>query len=324
MNQHQRKRAVLAALFVLLAFGFATAKEKYEEKFEKTIALPKGGKVQVSNVSGDIRIVTWGENQVKIDALKISVAGSMARAKENARDVEIDVALEDSVLRIETKYPKGPRGWGRDSNDVTVNYQLTIPEEAAVKARNVSGDILAEKIGGAADLSTVSGDILLNKASRGAECGTVSGDIRVSDLNGNVFLKSVSGDVHATNIKGSIEAESVSGDVELTEVSEADRVRTKTVSGGVVYRGKINPAGSYSLSSHSGDVEMAIPADSAFDLEAGTFSGDITTDFEVRVSGKISRKELAGVVNGGGATVKLSSFSGEVRLVGGGIRLKKQ
>ncbi|MEW5900547.1 MAG: hypothetical protein AB1715_03690 [Acidobacteriota bacterium] len=53
---------------------------------------------------------------------------------------------------------------------------------------------------------------------------------------------------------------------------------------------------------------------SAFDLEAETFSGGIETDFEIKLIGRISPKEMSGVVNGGGAAVKLSSFSGDIRL----------
>jgi DUF4097 and DUF4098 domain-containing protein YvlB len=198
--------------------------------------------------------------------------------------------------------------------NVSVAYKLTIPAAAALKASNISGDVTAENIGGAVDLGAISGDVTLKKAAKGAECSTVSGDLEIMDVSGDVFLKSVSGSITATMIKGSIQAESVSGDLELTEVSEAGVVRAKALSGEVVYRGSINKAGSYNLKSHSGNIDISIPADSAFDFEAETFSGGITTDFEIKVSGKVSPKELLGVVNGGGATVKLSSFSGDIRL----------
>lgn len=61
-------------------------------------------------------------------------------------------------------------------------------------------------------------------------------------------------------------------------------------------------------------VELYLPANSAFDFVAETFSGSITTDFEIKVTGKISPKEMSGVVNGCGATVKLPSFSGDIKL----------
>jgi DUF4097 and DUF4098 domain-containing protein YvlB len=136
----------------------------------------------------------------------------------------------------------------------------------------------------------------------------------VSDVTGNAYLKSISGGVKADAIKGSVEAETVSGGVELIGISEASTVRAKALSGGVIYRGRINRQGNYSFKSHSGGVELYLPADSAFDFDAETFSGGVETDFEVKVVGKVSPKEMSGTVNGGGATLKVSSFSGDIKL----------
>jgi len=305
--------ASLAVLFMLAA-GVVRAADKFEEKFEKTVPLPKDGKVDISNISGQIKVTSWSQGDVKIEAVKYSDASSEAKAKENAAKVMIEVVTEGNVVRIETKYPKGGGVFGGESVNVSVEYKLTIPTEAALRAKNISGNIDVQGLGGHADLEVVSGDITLGNAGKGAECNSVSGDVTVTSVIGDVFVKSVSGDVRAREIKGSIDAESVSGELELTEVSEANAVRAKALSGGVIYRGSINKAGTYTIKSHSGDVEMLIPAASAFDFEASTFSGDIQSDFEITMSGRVSEKELRGVVNGGGATVKLSSFSGDIRL----------
>jgi len=59
---------------------------------------------------------------------------------------------------------------------------------------------------------------------------------------------------------------------------------------------------------------MRIPSDSAFDFEAKTFSGSIHSDFEITISGKISKREIRGSVNGGGADITLKNFSGNIYL----------
>ncbi len=307
--------AASLAVLLALAVGTARAAEKFEEKFEKTVTLPKDGKVDIGNISGRISVTTWSQGDVRIEAVKYSEASSEAKARENAAKVTIEVTTEGNVVRIETKYPRGGGLFNRESVDVSVEYRLTIPQAAGLKAKNISGNIDAAGLGGHADLDAVSGDIMLRSAAQGAECNSVSGDVTVTGVTGDVFVKSVSGDVRARQIKGSIEAESVSGELELTEVSEAGAVRAKALSGGVVYRGSINKAGTYALKSHSGAVEMYLPAASAFGFEASTFSGDIQSDFEISTEDlRESAKELRGVVNGGGATVKLSSFSGDIRL----------
>jgi len=313
INRRMKKTGWLA-ISLLLLFSLAAAKEKVEEKFEKTVALAKDGKVDISNISGDITVMTWAQDQVKIEALKISEASSLEKAKENAAKVTIEVVPEGNLLRIETKYPKSGKFWGGESVNVSVDYKLWIPEKAALKASNISGDVTAEAIGGAAALKAVSGDVQLTKAAAGADCNSVSGNVTVADVTGSAFLKSVSGDVKASVVKGSIEAESVSGDIELTDVSEAPTARVKALSGEVLFRGRFSKEGNYSLKSHSGNVELYLPADSAFDFEAETFSGGIESDFEIKVMGKVSPKEMSGSVNGGGAVLKVSSFSGDIKL----------
>ncbi len=306
----------IGLLFLVLPTLAAMLGETHEEPFEKTVGLARDGKVLIHNISGDIEVRTWSEGQVKIKALKTSRAGSLSQAKENAARVSIEIIEEGNTLRIETKYPRNlDRFWGRESVNVSVDYWLWIPDKASFRAKNISGDIDVEGAGGDLDLDAVSGDLHLRQISGRVEGNTVSGDIKGADIVGGVWLKSVSGDISMTAIKGSIEAETVSGDVELSGVSEANKVAIKALSGEVVYRGSINPAGNYSLKSHSGNVTLYLPADSAFDLDAGTFSGSIRTDFEIKVTGKVSGREMSGTVNSGGATVKLSSFSGDIKII---------
>jgi len=331
-----KPRRIIASsgVLLLMVFLMATvpteliAKEKYEEKFAKTVPVAQDDKVVLRNISGDIEVKTWGKNEVRIDALKVAKASSLEKAKENAGKVTIEVNKENGVLRIETEYPKEKI----KNLNVHVNFSLMIPSQAAMNAKSVSGDITFEGIGGKAEAKSVSGDVAVFKAGKGAECESVSGDITAADVDGGLHGKSVSGDLKMTNItgdtelhtvsgdinvqnvKGSLEAESVSGDVTLMDVSEADEVRGKTLSGEIEYKGTIKPDGKYSLASHSGNVELTIPAGSAFNLEAKTFSGDIESDFEIAVSGKLSKKELRGSVNGGGADVTLKTFSGDIHL----------
>jgi DUF4097 and DUF4098 domain-containing protein YvlB len=303
-----------AAFFLAFVAAPALADEKFQEKFEKTEVLAKNGKLYLNNVSGQIEVMTWKEAQVKIEAVKTSKAGSLAKAKENAALVTIEVTKDADLVRVETKYPKRSGGfWGGDSINVSVDYKLWIPDTAAVELKSVSGDVRVAAIGGHARVSCVSGNVDLLGAA-GADVDLVSGELTLENIAGDAYLKTVSGNIEATGVKGSIEAEAVSGDIDLRDVSEAQTVSAKNVSGNMTYIGKIKAGGRYELKAHSGDVRMTIPADSAFDFEANTFSGDIDSDFEIQVVGKISPREIHGTVGKGGATVTLKSFSGNIDL----------
>lgn len=304
--------AILAFIFFVLGFypAQSAAKEKYEERFEKSVDLAKDGKVILKNISGNIEVKSWGKDQVKINALKTSRASTLERAKENAGEVTIEVRKEDDTVWIETEYPK----MGIKSLNVSINYLLNIPSQASVKVKSVSGDITLVEIGGAVEVDAVSGDIDVMKADRGVDCKAVSGDLELKDITGNADLNTVSGDITLEGLKGSLDVETVSGDVEMRGISQAKVVKGKVLSGSIDYQGDIHPEGKYSLKSHSGRIEMLLPSDSAFELEATTFSGKIVSDFDITVSGKISKKQLQGIVGGGGASVTLKTFSGNIYL----------
>lgn len=323
---------VLAILVFFLGLdplqASAQGKVKHEEKFEKTESLARDGKVEIRNISGDVEVVVWDRNEVRIDALKTSRASSLDKAKENASKVDIEVSRQNGMLKVETKYPKP----SIKNLNVSVSYKITIPAQAAVNARSVSGDVTLENIGGKADADTKSGNVTVMGAKNGANAETVSGDVKVvdvengaycktasgnvhaSNVSGNADLNCVSGDVTAENIRGDVEADTVSGSVRLLNISGADVVKGKTMSGNTIYQGDINPSGRYALEAHSGRVEVTIPSDSAFDLTASTFSGTIDTEFKVIISGTVSKKKISGSVNGGGADVALKTFSGNIYL----------
>jgi len=317
MKNLKTKRILVTvlALTVLAVQGLA-AKERFEEKFSKTVSLAPDGKVQIRNLSGMIKVESWARNEVRIDALKVSRAGSESRAKSNAALVVIDIKESGNMLDIETQYPQTRGGLFRGDNsiNVSVDYQLMIPEKASLRVNSTSGDVDVQKIGGFTDIHLTSGDLTVSQANNGLQVKVISGGVRINDVKGEVNLRSVSGSVIIDRVRGSLDVDSTSGRVELRGVSEADTVRAKSLSGGISYEGKINPRGRYNFEVHSGTVEVVLPSDSAFELSAETFSGDIETDFAVQVLGKVSNKELHGTVNGGGASLDLKTFSGNIRI----------
>jgi hypothetical protein len=307
-----KKTAVLTTVFLLVvSVGALAAKERYEEKFARTESLDRNGKVSLINVSGTIQVRSWDKAQVQIDAVKISEASSMDKARENAGKVVIEVVREGGILRIQTKYPEGrqPRNNGLS---VHVNYVVTVPDQAALRVKNVSGDIDLASIGGVIDVEEVSGDVTIVNASQSVDCRSVSGTIDIRQAGGDVDLRTVSGDIRAEGIKGSIEAENVSGDIRLRDVRDAKSIRGKTISGGIECETDIQPGGRYYFDALSGGIILRLPASAGFEIEAETFSGSIRTDFPITMSGRISPKALHGTVGAGGATLRVKSFSGTV------------
>jgi hypothetical protein len=306
---------VIAGLLLVVGIytGQAAEKAKFEAKFDKVESLDKDGKVIITNFSGTIDVKSWDQAQVKVNALKVSEAKTLEKAKENIEKVTIEVTKTGNVLRIESKYPEG-RTRREDDFSVRVDYQIWIPGKASAKIKCFSGNVSVENIGGVLEGDVTSGNLTVVKAAGDVDGKCMSGTIELRDVSGAVNLKSVSGNIIAEKIKGSFEAETTSGNIKVRDISEAKSVRLKILSGNINYDGQILKDGKYEMEVMSGGIELRIPAASAFDLEAETFSGRIESDFAVTMSGRISKNDLRGAVNGGGASVHLKTFSGSVRL----------
>jgi DUF4097 and DUF4098 domain-containing protein YvlB len=68
-------------------------------------------------------------------------------------------------------------------------------------------------------------------------------------------------------------------------------------SGSIAVTGQ--PKGEWNLTTGSGSIHLRISSQAAFDLEARTGSGGISTDHPLTVRGAVERKRLSGQVRGG-------------------------
>ena len=275
-----------------------------EERRE--FAVQPGSTLDLSNISGEVRITAGPDGAIVVQAVR--------RGTDRSAD---EPRLETTQVgnRVEVRARGSRSGRTRGSIDLTV----TVPADAAVAVRSVSGGVDLTGVTGDVRLESVSGSIVLAKAGNVALAKSVSGSVTVRDSTstGTLMLSSVSGAVLATGVRASaLEASSVSGAIRLSAVA-AERVGAKTVSGVVEFGGPLAGGGRYELTSHSGDVVVRLPAGAGFDLAADTFSGRLTSDFPVTLRssrGGPTSRTIRGVAGDGGAQLVVRSFSGSVTI----------
>lgn len=294
---------ILAMLFFIPSLLFAES----EEKIEQTYPLERDGKVYLENVSGDITVKSWQKNEIRILARKTALE------KDLLDEVTIDIKRTDGNIRIVTRY-KTPRDLYQ-LTDVSVYFDLLIPDKAQLRVKSVDGMVQAWEIGGRVDIETANGRAEVIKAGQGVKCKTVSGDMYLDEITGKITLNSTSGKITADGIKGSIEATNVSGDISVTNYSLADEVEIETIKGNIEVQGELSPGGMYECSTISGRTEIVLPAASDFELWINTVSGGMHCDFEVGGPSRtvdFNWNQLQGAVGKGGASLKASSVSGDI------------
>lgn len=70
--------------------------------------------------------------------------------------------------------------------------------------------------------------------------------------------------------------------------------------------------GGWVVHTGSGTVQLRLPQNASFDLNAHTGSGSINLNHPVTVQGSIGRKEVRGKVGGGGVPVEVHTGSGNI------------
>ena len=271
-------------------------------RIDTTVALGRGGIVDLSSFNGDVTVSTWDRDEVKIHATSRG-----------------HLRLESSSSRV--SLAENPYRGSYDDNDENhMGFELTVPRSARMLVRSVSGDLKLRDVSDI-ELHTVSGDIQISNIANRAILETVAGDVTVTKVGGGLRVNTVSGDIHATDVTGEVTGQSVSGDIVLNGVTSSF-VRTETVSGEIQFTGPIDTKGRYEFHSHSGDIDLNLTSggnDATLYVE--TYSGDLDSNCSMTLQpgGSGSRMGKRGTFtlgNGGGAHFSIQTFSGDVHISG--------
>ncbi|MFL5527797.1 MAG: DUF4097 family beta strand repeat-containing protein [Gemmatimonadaceae bacterium] len=274
-------------------------------QIDTTVRLDRGGSVDLSLVSGRIRVTGWDRPDVKISA---SIESGLLQFTANSSRVE---------LTVDDSNDNGRRG-RRHNDSGDARYDVSVPRGSRLILEAVSGDIFARGSQGEIEASSVSGDVDVADGVRSVSVESVSGSSHAAQVNGDLRIETVSGDCRAETVSGNVEANSVSGSIRLSGVQSKD-VRSETVSGDIIYTGTIEPSGRYGFESHSGTIRLNIPRGTGAQFSVETFSGDVDTDFPVtippRSGGHTGRVTFT--IGDGRARVTAQTFSGRILINNG-------
>lgn len=203
--------AVLASLALVgcIGPGGFPGGHAYRETVDLARPLSSNGEVTLDNTNGSVRVGTWDEARVRIEATK------GAPTREMLRDIEVVVEGEGARVTIRTRQPRrhlfGSAG--------QVEYRLTVPRGARVSVKNVNGAVEVDGVEGGVRASTVNGSVDAARLAGAVDASTVNGSVEVSmarvaqdgrnrlaTTNGTVRLtlpRDASADVEAGTVNGS-------------------------------------------------------------------------------------------------------------------------
>ncbi len=263
------------------------------QQTDTLVALAPGSRLVIEDFRGRVTVRAWDRNELRV-------------VGDHSRRTSIDVVRSGSSVRVRAD------SWGGPGH---VDYEVTVPTYTDIDVRGtlVSADI--DGVEGEVRVFSTQGDIDVSGGRGFVRLETVNGRISVAGSEASVDARSTNGGVTVTDVRGDIWASSVSGSVRLEDIESPD-VTAETTSGSVYYDGTIEDDGRYTLSTHSGNVVLAMPEDVNATFGVSMFSGNLDTEFPVTVTGTRRRgRPFSFTMGDGSARVEVQSFSGNIELV---------
>jgi DUF4097 and DUF4098 domain-containing protein YvlB len=250
-----------------------------QEKREFSCIVGPGAVISITNNYGAITVKASGSSQVLVETIFHSHA--------------VNLVNEQHGDRIELRSISSRQGTN------LVEYTVLVPAAAFVTLRSSDGTLRAQGL---------RGDVVLESAS---------GSVEVTDIaDAHLHVKTLSGSIALTDISNShLDIHSVRGDVNLHNVT-GPSVAVNSGTGRIRYDGDPGRVGEYLLTSHTGDLEVSIPASAWVEIKARSLKNQLDPEFpsgsSVSGMGQTSLLGKPGKILG--ARFELRSFSGKIHL----------
>lgn len=268
------------------------------QQIDSTVPVERGQRLEVDLYAGDIDVKTWSQNAVRV------VADPDGRGR-------IEIERTATALSVRASGRRGP--------PLSTDLQLTVPAWMALDLSGVYGDITIAGARGPVTAETVQGDVSAEGGEGLVSVKSVQGGVTLSGAKGRIEANSVNSDVRVSRSSGEISAETVNGDIVLRQ-TDATALSATSVNGSLEYQGPIRSGGRYALSTHNGDITLAVAEGASAAVSVSTFNGEFESEFPVTLTETRKGKRFNFTIGSGSAQVTLESFQGTISLVrpGGG------
>lgn len=259
---------------------------------DTTFAVPAGASLSVNNFGGAIIVRGWTQDRVKVHA-------------EHGRRGRIEVSLVGGTVTVKAGSRQGPPS--------VVDMEITVPQAMPLTLSGTYAEITVEGVTGPIRAETVDGQVDVRGGKGNITLSSIQGSVTLADASGRIEVTSVNEDIALSNVSGEIRVETTNGELTLTGIRSSS-VEAATINGDVVYDGTINDGGSYSFSSHNGDITVTISERANVTIMAATANGDIDATFPLPMTATPGKRRWTFKLGTGSARLEAESFQGDIQL----------
>lgn len=286
-------------LIALAALAIATPARAQTKVDIRRAATPTVN-VRLSGTFSNLKIIGWNSDSIALTG-GVSAGNRLEGGPLNATG-----PVQGMKFFIETA----------EGASTANRLELRVPHRARVWIKTASAEIDCEAVTGGLDLNIVGGFVKVSGRPRELVVESMDGAITVTGDVGYGRLKTATGDITMNGSGEDLSFTTVSGTISLASPrAPIERARFESVTGPIVFAGSVTPGADVRFDTHSGAIDLRLPARATLEIDAQTMTGSIENTWNSGrpIAGREGRGMELGTGNGGGR-VQVRSFKGNVRV----------
>ena len=225
---------LMAIASISASYTFAQEKKFSKSKsYSKSYSISGSDKINLENQFGEMKLITWDKNEVKVDVSITGTSDEEARAQKIIDRISIEDGKTSGSVSFKTKFANQEKDWNDKNNKHTnegmkVNYTVYLPSGNPLNAKNQFGATIIPDYRGEATLESQFGSLTTGKITNAKKINVQFGKADIEQVNGGALdirytsatVNKLTGDVDA-NLQFSTVKMNIDNGVKTLDVSSS-------------------------------------------------------------------------------------------------------
>ncbi len=229
-------------------------REKAEEVLTRAFKVGKSPSLIVECFNGPIEVIADAKGEVTARVVKKSEALLKGKAQEELKNIDVQFTQEKDTIKIVARRADEKEHEGMAG----VAAEIHVPANAAE------------------DLRTSNGSIHVTGGTGAITVKTTNGSVHAKDAKGNLHLTTTNGSIEVAGAAGRLELETTNGRINVA--GERVKLTAHTSNAAISFAGTLGD-GDHVLGTANGPINVTLPADAQFKVDAATSNGSIDCEF---------------------------------------------
>ncbi len=204
-------------------FRFDWGQEDFTYKSEREISCQPESIIAITNRYGDINVIPWPEEKIKVVMDKRVWARSRGDADKYQKNIVHSLEKKLDKIEIVTEFDQPRNKW----MDFNADLKVMVPKRTFLEIYCDDGDVFISDIVGNQKVESKGGEVHIENIEGNLKLNGREGSLSVEDISGSVDIDSRYTDIKAQNIKNGLRIDNPHGDVIAFSIEGGLEIRTK-------------------------------------------------------------------------------------------------